>query len=420
MRGLTTKISKIVDKIFTPSTLNARVQDLLAGNFSRIKIKGEISNLTKHASGHYYFTLKDENAQLRCVMFVRATKILKFSLENAQKVVLYGDLDVYTPRGEYQILVNFAQKLGSGELHERFLETKNRLQNEGLFEKHTKLPVFPKKIALLTSCTGAALFDMLEIAKNRWKMTQILIFDTLMQGVSAPKNICKNLMTADVSGADVIVIARGGGSFEDMFALNDENLARAIFACKTPVVSAIGHESDFVISDFVADLRASTPSNAMELVLPDEKFWALNLADFRDFLENFMQNTLLELKTNLQNLSFSLQKENLNSILENHKNFLTFAREELCKNSLKILNFDSVGQKNALKHEIFLNFSRKNDEILALKNEFLRFFENDFVIFSDQKKRLEEFAPGDKINIFSRTDTHDTEIIAEILEIRKF
>ena len=238
-----------------------------------------------HTSGHIYLSLKDESSSIKCVMFKGNARGLKISLEVGQNVIIVGSVSVYTQKGEYQILCKSIALAGVGELALAFENLKNKLQAKGYFESFHKkpMPKFPKRIALLTSATGAAKEDMLKVARKRWENVHITLFDTLVQGENAKECIVANLALADSffgtkEGFDVIVLGRGGGSMEDMWAFNEECVAEAIYRAKTPIVSAVGHEVDVFISDFVADLRAPTPSAAMEMLLPD-KFEFLRIID---------------------------------------------------------------------------------------------------------------------------------------------
>jgi exodeoxyribonuclease VII large subunit len=260
-------------KIFSVSQLTAEIKQLLEENYPFLWISGEISNLRIPSSGHAYFTLKDDRAQIAAVMFAGQLRRLAFDLENGITILAMGRLTVYGPRGNYQIILEHAQPKGAGALQIAFEQLKRKLENEGLFDKRHKseLPLLPKKIALITSSTGAALQDILNIAARRYHNMRMLIIPVRVQGDTAPDEICRALAHANAltpHPPDVIIVARGGGSIEDLAAYNSEAVARAIFKSQIPVVSAVGHETDYTIADFVADLRAPTPSAAAELVVP--------------------------------------------------------------------------------------------------------------------------------------------------------
>jgi len=253
------------------SSLNEQIKTLLESTFERVLVEGELSRITFHNSGHIYFTLKDSSSTIKAVIFKANAAKLKFQLQEGLKVVLDGAISLYKPRGEYQINCFTIQPSGHGALALAYEQLKNKLSMQGYFDiaRKKSLPKFPKRVALITSATGAALQDMLRVANIRYRAIEIDIYDVLVQGENAAPSIAKALNRADTKGYDVIVIGRGGGSIEDLWAFNEEIVADAIFKAATPIVSAVGHEIDWVISDFVADLRAPTPSAAMQMCLPD-------------------------------------------------------------------------------------------------------------------------------------------------------
>lgn len=237
-----------------------------------VAVKGEISNFIHHRSGHMYFTLKDEDSQIKAVMFKGANMGLKFRPENGQKVVVMGSISVYSPSGQYQLYVGAMKPDGIGDLYQAYEELKRRLAEEGLFDaRHKKpLPAFPRKIGVITSANGAAVRDIINVAGRRCPMTQLLLYPAQVQGAGTDSSLIPALDYFEKRGdIDVIIIGRGGGSIEDLWGFNSEKLARKIFALNTPVISAVGHETDFTICDFVSDKRAPTPSAAAELAVPD-------------------------------------------------------------------------------------------------------------------------------------------------------
>jgi exodeoxyribonuclease VII large subunit len=250
--------------------LTARLKAMVESGFSRVEVEGQVSGFRPHSSGHLYFTLKDERSQIRAVMFRTEARRLAFKLEDGQRVVARGRISVYEVRGEYQIICDRLEPHGQGALQLAFEQLKRRLAAEGLFETSRKrpLPTLPRKIGVVTSRSGAALQDILRVLIARHPSAQIVVRDTKVQGDGAADDLRRALraITA-VPGVDVVIIGRGGGSTEDLWAFNDEKLARAIAESPVPVISAVGHEVDFTIADFVADLRAATPSNAAELVV---------------------------------------------------------------------------------------------------------------------------------------------------------
>lgn len=260
----------IEPKIFTVGQINRYIRNLLEKDFilSSLFVKGEISNFKAHSSGHLYFTLKDASGALSCVMFRQDAAGLPFELENGMQVVVYGHISLYEKTGQYQLYAEFMEPLGIGALQVAFEQLKEKLAEEGLFDGDFKreIPKNPSCIAVITSPTGAAVRDILQIVKRRDPNVKVAIFPTLVQGEQAAADIVRSLKLVNEWGkADVIILGRGGGSMEDLWCFNDENVARAVFASEIPVISAVGHETDFTITDFVADMRAPTPSAAAEL-----------------------------------------------------------------------------------------------------------------------------------------------------------
>ncbi len=271
-----------------------------------VLVRGEISNYKVHSSGHHYFSLKDADSAIRCVMFKNQAYGLRFRPENGMNVIVLGKVSVYTRDGTYQI---YCQKIipdGAGELQMAFEQLKKKLYEEGLFdEAHKKpLPVFPTRIAVITSPSGAAVHDILNILNKRWPLSSVLIVPVLVQGPGAPEDIAEALSYVNrYSLADLIITGRGGGSIEDLWAFNTETVCRAIFRSDIPVISAVGHEPDITISDFVADLRASTPSNAAEYAVPDRKEIRERMASFQIRLESRIKSIIMEYRNILGELS---------------------------------------------------------------------------------------------------------------------
>ena len=259
--------------IYTVSSLSREIRERLESHFSLVWVSGEVSNLRQPLSGHYYFTLKDAGAQLRAVLFKGNHQHLRFKPQEGSQFLCRGRLTVYEPRGEYQLVVDYLEPLGLGALAQAFEALKTRLQAEGLFAPELKkpLPFLPKRVALVTSPTGAAVRDFLRLLRQRYANLEVLVYPVKVQGREAAPEIVRALEDlATYPGIEVIVLARGGGSLEDLWPFNEEAVARAIYNCPLPVVSAVGHEVDFTIADFVADLRAPTPSAAVELVVPEK------------------------------------------------------------------------------------------------------------------------------------------------------
>ena len=262
--------------VFSVGRLNAEARALLEGAFPLVWVEGELSNVARPSSGHLYFTLKDANAQVRCAMFRGSNRFLKFRPEDGQQVLVRANLSLYEARGDYQLLVQSMEEAGAGALQRAFEALKQKLATAGLFaEQHKQaLPELPRRIGVITSPTGAAIRDILSVLQRRFPAIPVLIYPVPVQGEGAGRQIADMIRLADRrADCDVLILARGGGSLEDLWAFNEEVVARAIFDCAIPVVSGVGHEVDFTIADFVADARAPTPSVAAEMVSPDQAEW---------------------------------------------------------------------------------------------------------------------------------------------------
>ena len=282
-------------QVFSVTTLTQAIKQTLEDGFFTIWVEGEISNLATPRSGHVYFTLKDEAAQLRAVIFKSAARLVRFELENGMQVLLRGSLSVYEARGEYQLIVSRAEPRGAGALQAAFEQLKRRLEAEGLFDPAHKrpIPLLPKKIGVVTSPTGAAIRDILNIVNRRFANVHVLIAPARVQGADAPAEIVRAIeMLNRLPDVDALIVGRGGGSLEDLWAFNEESVARAIFASRIPVISAVGHEIDFTIADFVADLRAPTPSAAAELVVRNKADLAQTLDAQHARLKQAMRHLL--------------------------------------------------------------------------------------------------------------------------------
>lgn len=261
------------DRVWSVSELTAQIKDLLEGRFQSVWVSGEISNFSRPQSGHCYFTLKDDKAQIRAVLWRTSALRLKFELEDGIEVVCQGDLDVYAPRGSYQLVVRAIEPKGIGALELALRKLKEKLAAEGLFDAARKrpLPRFPRRVAFVTSPTGAAVRDFLEVLRRRWKGVDVLVVPTRVQGDGAALEIAAAIEMVNRLNqpVDCLVVGRGGGSLEDLWAFNEEPVVRAIHASRIPVVSAVGHEIDVTLADLAADVRALTPSEAAELTVPD-------------------------------------------------------------------------------------------------------------------------------------------------------
>lgn len=299
---------------------------------SQVCVRGELSNYKAHSSGHQYFTLKDEGAVVSCVMFRSDAMRMRFRPESGMKVILYGRVSLFPKSGQYQIYVTAMQPDGVGALAVAFEQLKTRLHEEGLFDAaHKKpLPSYPRRIALVTSPTGAAVRDMIRILGRRWPMAEVLVCPVRVQGEGAAEEIAAMLSYVDRHQlADVIITGRGGGSLEDLWAFNEEIVARGIWQCQTPVISAVGHEPDVTISDFVADLRAATPSNAAELAVPDGDALQGFLRQVKLRMEQAESQRLNQLRQRLERLAKSRVMTKPDSYLQQQELHLEMLRQRL-------------------------------------------------------------------------------------------
>ncbi|MBN1222624.1 MAG: exodeoxyribonuclease VII large subunit [Candidatus Aminicenantes bacterium] len=299
----------IADKVYTVSEITTLIKHRLESSFSVVWVEGEISDFKRAHSGHIYYTLKDEKSQLRAVSWRSSAQRIPFDLENGLHVICKGQINVYEPRGQYQIIVEVMEPKGKGALQLAFEQLKEKLNKEGLFDSRfkKKLPLLPKKIGLLTSPRGAAIIDIIRTLERRFAKLSLVIYPVKVQGKGAAEEIEEGL---DFFGReldmDVIIVGRGGGSMEDLWVFNEERVARAIFRCPIPVISAVGHEVDFTISDFVADIRASTPSAAAEMVVEKEQ-------SFQDWIANLESRLQHHLSLLLQ-----MQKNKVLSLVHHH------------------------------------------------------------------------------------------------------
>lgn len=296
--------------IYSVSEINTYIKSILDRDtlLSSVCVRGELSNYKVYPSGHHYFTLKDPEGTLRCVMFKGSTMRLRFRPANGMKVLVTGRISVFPRDGAYQLYCEYMMPEGSGDLHVAFEQLKAKLQAEGLFDpSHKKrIPHFPERIAIITSSAGAAIHDMLRILGKRYPLAKVILLPVRVQGIEAPAEICGAIRYVNkFQLADVIITGRGGGSIEDLWAFNDERVAREIYRSEIPVISAVGHEPDVTISDYVADLRAATPSNAAELVVPDQ-------SELRNSLQSLDARMMQTVNRQLQ-----LSRQRLDTLMNN-------------------------------------------------------------------------------------------------------
>jgi exodeoxyribonuclease VII large subunit len=290
--------------MMTVSALNTKIKSLLEATFMHSMVEGEVSSVTYHTSGHLYFSIKDDKSAIKCVMWRSSVAKMKFRIEKGMHIILEGSVSVYTPRGEYQFQTVRIEPYGKGTLALAYEQLKQKLKEKGYFSPEYKkaIPKNIRKLVLVTAKESAALYDMLKIIEKRWPLIEVIIVDTLVQGEDSASQIARSLQYADRLRADCVVVGRGGGSAEDLWSFNEEIVADTIFEMHTPVVSAVGHEVDIMISDLVADLRAPTPSAAMEMILPDKNEIYYLISDYEDrykkVIDQNLQSFMRELSYN--------------------------------------------------------------------------------------------------------------------------
>ncbi len=378
--------------------LNNQIKSIIESHFEIVLVEGEVSKAVYHSSGHLYFTLKDKNSSISCAMWKSNLSRMKFRVKEGEKVTVYGALSVYVPRGEYKIIAQSIEPSGVGALQRAYEQLKEELSKLGYFDESKKkpLPKFPKRIAIVTSSTGAALQDMLRVASKRWLLSEFYLFNALVQGDGAADDIAFKIKTADEyvfedgRGFDLIVTGRGGGSKEDLWPFNERVVADAIFNAKTPVISAVGHEIDYLISDFVADVRAATPSNAMEIALPDKNEILLMLDEMKNTMQYKISYILQKKEKELLHL-----KEMLNANSPVRKLDMKLEECELILKRFTQMYLNKIQQKenelNEYKNlyqlnspEVKINSYQKEINLLkdTLKNKF-------FQVFLSKEKELD-------------------------------
>ena len=332
-----------MSNIYTVSQVNQYIKALLDRDreLTALYVRGEISNYKAYPSGHHYFSLKDGEGAIRCVMFKREAMSLRFRPENGMKVIAFGRVAVFPRDGQYQLYCSALTPEGVGDLHLAFEQLKQKLYAEGLFDPAHKKPIprFPKRIGLITSSAGAAVRDMLRILGARWPMAEVFVLPVRVQGVEAPGEICAAIAWANQHQvADLIITGRGGGSMEDLWAFNDENVARTIYHSAIPVISAVGHEPDVTISDFVADLRAATPSNAAELAVPDQNEVAVWLRQMEGRLAQAMGRRLESARRDLDRAARCRALQDPMTYVDDKRMVLDYQREKLAAGLSQALN----------------------------------------------------------------------------------
>lgn len=403
------------DKYITVSQLTRYIKYKIDNdvNLNEVFLKGEISNFKAHSRGHYYFTLKDEGSRINAVMFATSTKKLKFLPQDGMKVLVTGKISVFEANGGYQIYVNDMLEDGVGNLYIAFEQLKKKLELEGLFDPAIKkqIPKIPTRVGVVTAPTGAAIKDIISTIKRRWPLTEIILFPSLVQGEEAAKDIVKQIKLSENYSIDTLIVGRGGGSIEDLWPFNEEIVARAIYDCPIPVISAVGHEIDFTIADFVADLRAPTPTGAAELAVPAINDILNHINQLKIRLNKSLQNKLTLNKQKLSELtnryiftnpiSIYQTKEMLfDSILERlkysttnlvalkEKKFLEIKNSYILKNPYQLLD------KKANKYLQIISKLETLSPLLTLKRGYTMIRSNDKILTSSKKIK-----PGDHLEI---------------------
>ena len=402
-------------KYFTVTQYNQAIKNFLDSKVEcqHIHLRGEVSNFKGHTRGHLYFTLKDEESRINAVMFSYAAGSLNFEPKDGDEVLVDGKISVYVPNGGYQVYVDKMTLAGNGDLLKKFEELKNKLMLEGLFDQDKKKPIpkFPQKIGIVTAPTGAAIRDILSTIKRRYPLCETILFPSLVQGDDAAPNIVKQIEVAQNYDLDVLIVGRGGGSIEDLWAFNEEIVARAIYASNVPIISAVGHEPDFTIADFVADLRAPTPTGAAEMAVP-------NMVDLINYIKQIeirlnknVQSKLDDLTKTLNNLknsyvlsnplaSFEIREQKLDTLVNRLNSVITYKLD-----NAKV-RFDNISKSRVLlkPNEMFIKHNNTLELIinkLELLNPLSVLSKGYSVASVDDKivKSVNDVKKNDKLNI---------------------
>ena len=394
-------------------------------NLNEVFLKGEISNFKAHSRGHFYFTLKDENSRINAIMFASSTKKLKFLPQDGMKVLVTGKISVFEATGAYQIYVNDMMEDGIGNLYIAFEQLKKKLEEEGLFrEEHKKkIPRIPTRVGVVTAPTGAAIKDIISTIKRRWPLTEIYLFPSLVQGEDAKDDIVKQIKKAEEFDLDTLIVGRGGGSIEDLWPFNEEIVARAIYDCPIPVISAVGHEIDFTIADFVADLRAPTPTGAAEMAVPQLSDMISYLNQVKIRLNNSITNQIKRDKRKLLDITsrnifknpatiYQTKEMVFDNILERLKfsltNLVNVKEKELIKvkNSYILKNPYKILDKKSNKYLQVISKLETLSPLLTIKRGYTITKKDDKIINS-----VKSVKKGDKVNIMFTDGDIDAEVL---------
>lgn len=418
------------DRYIKISELNNYIKGILDKDsfLNKVYLKGEISNFKNHTRGHLYFTLKDDTSRISAVMFMSQAQRLSFVPEDGMNVLVVGRISAYPTQGSYQIYVDSMEVDGLGALYIEFEKLKKKLAAQGLFNQEYKKPIpkYPERIGVVTASTGAAIRDIMSTIKRRFPLCEAILFPTLVQGSDAAANIVKQIQRADQYGVDTIIVGRGGGSIEDLWAFNEEIVAQAIFQCKTPIISAVGHEVDWTIADFVADLRAPTPTGAAEMAVPMVLDINNTLDNYKIRLNKFVKNMINTKFINLRSLKnsfvlkspmsmYEIKEQKLDSLVENANNYI--------KNRLKKseMDYQKVRMSYILQNPMSLVLDKRGKYELLLKTlnlvNPLGILEKGYSLVSVNENLLKnsnDVSVGDEVHI----KLYEGELTALIKEVK--
>lgn len=395
--------------VYSIRQVNLYISNMFRQDFmlNRIYVKGEVSNCKYHTSGHIYFSLKDDSGSLACVMFAGNRSGLKFQMQNGQSVIVLGSISVYERDGKYQLYAREIIQDGMGLLYEKFQALKQELEEMGMFAPEYKqpIPAFSRRVGIVTAPTGAAIRDIMNISYRRNPYVQLILYPALVQGEEAADSIVRGIELLDQSHVDVIIVGRGGGSMEDLWAFNEEKVARAIFQCETPVISAVGHETDFTIADYVADLRAPTPSAAAELAVADMAAIQGQLRDMQQRLQNRMSERLSDRKKELEHLQEKLKYVSPQHQIQEKYQRLTDIEEEL-----QMLMQQTMKER---RHQLMIYVERMKG--LSPLEKLSQGYSYTADAMGKKITATEQVQPGDLLQIY----VSDGQILAEVKEKKK-
>lgn len=384
----------MTQNVYTVRQVNAYIKNMFTQDYmlNRIYVKGEVSNCKYHTSGHIYFSLKDESGTIACVMFAGQRGGLAFHMREGQQVVVFGGISVYERSGSYQLYTREIRLDGEGVLYERFQALKQELGEMGMFAPEYKktIPPFVKTVGIVTAPTGAAIRDIMNISSRRNPFVQLILYPALVQGEGAVQSIVTGIQTLDAYGVDVMIVGRGGGSIEDLWAFNEEAVARAIFECETPVISAVGHETDTTIADYVADLRAPTPSAAAELAVYDYRLTERTMIEYREKATRLLEQQIRMQRLRLREYQTKLMYLHPENQVRDYRQRIVDYEEKL-----RFLMENSL-QKNKMRFTVDLEKMKKLSPLEKLNQGF------SYVETADRKavKRIGQVDVGDELTIY--------------------